>query len=106
DPGVPRRSVTHHSGAAHARAEPSPAEPPPADRRPRCCRGVEMRVSLSILVIVGSLAVLVAVIVTNQVLPADDPGVARLRPWLAARALGVTAYLLLALDVGVGLVLA
>ncbi len=65
-----------------------------------------MRVSPSILVIVGGLAVLVAVIVTNQVLPADDPGVARLRPWLAARALGVTAYLLLALDVGVGLVLA
>jgi hypothetical protein len=65
-----------------------------------------MRVSPSILVIAGGLAVLIAVVVTNQVLPMDDPGVARVRPWLAARALGVTAYLLLALEVGLGLVLA
>jgi predicted ferric reductase len=65
-----------------------------------------MRVSPTVLVIVGGLAALVAVIVTNQVLPAADPGAARLRPWLAARAMGITAYLLLALDVGLGLVLA
>ncbi len=48
---------------------------------------------------------LVALAVTDQVLPAADPRVTELRPWIAARALGVTAYLLLAVQVGLGLVL-
>lgn len=64
-----------------------------------------MRVGAAALVAVGALVALVALAVTDQVLPAADPRVADLRPWLAGRALGVTAYLLLALQVGMGLVL-
>jgi predicted ferric reductase len=64
-----------------------------------------MRVSPTILAIVGGLMALVALAVTDRILPASDPGVAQVRPWVAARAMGVTAYLLLALEVGLGLVL-
>jgi predicted ferric reductase len=64
-----------------------------------------MRVSPTILVIIGGVAALVALVVTDRILPASDPGVAQVRPWLAARALGVTGYLLLALEVALGLVL-
>ena len=58
-----------------------------------------------VLAIVGGLAALVALTVTDRILPASDPGVAQVRPWIASRAMGVTAYLLLALEVGLGLVL-
>jgi len=64
-----------------------------------------MRLSPATLVILCALAALVAIGVTNQVLPATDPRTAELRPWVAARALGVTAYLLLFLDVALGLIL-
>ena len=64
-----------------------------------------MRLSVTTLVALGAIGVLVALGVTDQVLPASDPGVAQQRPWLAARALGITAYLLLTLEVGLGLVL-
>ena len=64
-----------------------------------------MRVGTLTLVSVGALVALVALAVTNQVLPTADPRVTDLRPWIAGRALGVTAYLLLALQVGLGLVL-
>jgi sulfoxide reductase heme-binding subunit YedZ len=64
-----------------------------------------VRVSPLVLVVLGAIAALVALGVTDQVLPATDPRVASVRPWVAARALGVTAYLLLALDVALGLVL-
>ena len=64
-----------------------------------------MRVSPVVLAIVGGLAALLALAVTDRILPAADPGVAQVRPWVAARAMGVTAYLLLALEVGLGLVL-
>jgi hypothetical protein len=64
-----------------------------------------MRVGAPALVAIGAVAALVALGVSDQVLPAVDPRTAELRPWIAARALGVTAYLLLALEVGLGLVL-
>jgi predicted ferric reductase len=64
-----------------------------------------MRVSGSVLISVGAIAALVALGVTDQVLPAVDPRTADLRPWIAARALGVTAYLLLTLEVALGLLL-
>ena len=64
-----------------------------------------MRLSPITLVILGAIAVLVAIGVTDQILPAADPRTAELRPWVAARALGVTAYLLLFLDVALGLIL-
>lgn len=64
-----------------------------------------MRVGALTLVAIGAIAALVALAVTDQVLPAGDPRVAELRPWIAARALGITAYLLLALQVATGLLL-
>jgi predicted ferric reductase len=64
-----------------------------------------MRVGASVLVAIGAIVALVALGVTDQVLPAASPRVEELRPWIAARALGVTAYLLLALQVGLGLAL-
>ena len=64
-----------------------------------------MRVSPTLLAIVGGLTALAALAITDRILPSSDPGVAQVRPWVAARAMGVTAYLLLALEVGLGLVL-
>jgi len=64
-----------------------------------------MRVSAATLIALGAVCALVALGVTDQVIPAVDPRTASLRPWIAARAMGVTAYLLLALEVGLGLVL-
>jgi sulfoxide reductase heme-binding subunit YedZ len=64
-----------------------------------------MRLSLATLVALGAVVALVALGVTDQILPATDPRTADLRPWVAARAFGVTAYLLLTLEVGLGLVL-
>jgi predicted ferric reductase len=64
-----------------------------------------MRLTAATLVALGAIAALVALGVTDQVLPAADPRTAEIRPWVAARALGVTAYLLLAAQVATGLVL-
>lgn len=64
-----------------------------------------MRVSAPVLIAIGAIAVLVAIGVTDQVLPATDARTAELRPWIAARAVGVMAYLLLALEVATGLLL-
>ncbi len=64
-----------------------------------------MRLSPVTLVILCAVAALVAIGVTDQILPAADPRTVEMRPWIAARALGITAYLLLALEVGLGLVL-
>jgi len=64
-----------------------------------------MRVGAATLVALGAIAALVALGVTDQILPAADPRTIEIRPWVAARALGVTAYLLLALEVASGLVL-
>ena len=62
-----------------------------------------MRAGFAALVAIGAVAVLVALGVTDQVIPATDPHTASVRPWVAARALGVTAYLLLTLEVAAGL---
>jgi methionine sulfoxide reductase heme-binding subunit len=64
-----------------------------------------VRLSPTVLVVLGAVAALVALGITDQVLPASDPRTVQLRPWVAARALGVTAYLLLTLEVVLGLVL-
>jgi hypothetical protein len=64
-----------------------------------------VRVSAATLVAIGAIAALVALGVTDQVLPAADPRTASMRPWVAARAMGVTAYLLLTLEVALGLLL-
>lgn len=64
-----------------------------------------MRLSGTSLVALGALVALLALGATEAVLPASDPRTAELRPWLAARALGIAAYLLLAAEVGLGLIL-
>jgi methionine sulfoxide reductase heme-binding subunit len=64
-----------------------------------------MRVSPTVLAIIGGVAALIALAITDRMLPAADPAIAQVRPWVAARALGVTAYLLLALEAALGLVL-
>jgi methionine sulfoxide reductase heme-binding subunit len=64
-----------------------------------------VRVSATTLIILGAIVALVALGITDQVLPAADDRTVQLRPWIAARALGVTAYLLLALEVTLGLLL-
>jgi sulfoxide reductase heme-binding subunit YedZ len=64
-----------------------------------------MRVNAATLIALGAIAALVALGATDQILPATDPRTEQLRPWIAARAMGVTAYLLLALEVTLGLVL-
>lgn len=64
-----------------------------------------MRVGAATLLAIGAIAALVALGVTDQILPAADPRTISMRPWIAARAMGVTAYLLLALEVALGLVL-
>ena len=61
-----------------------------------------MRASLATLVIIGAVAALVALGVTDQVIPGTDERTLSVRPWVAARALGITAYLLLALEVAAG----
>lgn len=61
-----------------------------------------MRAGSATLVAIGAVAALVAIGVTDQVIPATDPQTVSVRPWVAARALGITAYLLLALQVGAG----
>jgi sulfoxide reductase heme-binding subunit YedZ len=64
-----------------------------------------MRVGVATLVTIGAVAALVALGITDHILPATDPRVAAVRPWVAARALGIAAYLLLGLQVAAGLVL-
>lgn len=64
-----------------------------------------MRLRPTVLVVLGAVVALVALGITDQVLPASDPRTVQLRPWVAARALGVTAYLLLTLEVVLGLLL-
>lgn len=64
-----------------------------------------MRLSATALIGVGAIVALVAIAVTEQILPPTSPRVEDLRPWLAARGLGVAAYLLLCAQVALGLVL-
>jgi predicted ferric reductase len=61
-----------------------------------------MRAGIATLVIIGAVAALVALGITDQIIPATDARTLSVRPWVAARALGVTAYLLLTLEVAAG----
>ncbi len=64
-----------------------------------------MRVSGGMIAILIPLSALAALGITQVVLPASTTHAAELRPWLVARASGVTAYLLLAADVALGTLL-
>lgn len=62
-----------------------------------------MRTGVASLVVIGAVVALVALGVTDRVIPATDAHTVSVRPWVAARALGITAYLLLTLEVAAGL---
>jgi len=64
-----------------------------------------MRLSGRAFVIIAAALGLLIVVSTNQVLPATSPYQAQMRVWLAARAAGITTYLLLTVQVFLGLVL-
>jgi sulfoxide reductase heme-binding subunit YedZ len=64
-----------------------------------------MRLSGRVIVILLAVVGLVAVVATDQVIPATSEHQAQLRIWLAARAAGVTAYLLLTAQVLLGMIL-
>jgi hypothetical protein len=64
-----------------------------------------MRSSTSHLLLAGGLAVFAALLVAQLVVPSTSAHAVELRPWLVARAAGVVGYLLLATQVGLGLVL-
>lgn len=64
-----------------------------------------MRLSVRSLAIIGAILGLVAVWSTDQILPASNAYQAQMRLWLAARAAGITAYLILTFVVAVGLIL-
>ncbi len=65
-----------------------------------------MRLSGRAFVILTAVVGLTIVAATDQILPATSDRQAQLRIWLAARAAGIVAYLLLTLQVVIGLVLA
>ncbi len=64
-----------------------------------------MRLSGRAFTVLAAIVGLVIVVATDQVVPASSAHQAQLRIWLAGRATGITAYLLLTVQVVLGLVL-
>lgn len=64
-----------------------------------------MRLSGRMIVVIGAVVGLIAVAATGQIAPATSEYQAQLRVWLAARATGITAYLVLTLVVALGMIL-
>ena len=64
-----------------------------------------MRLSLRNLIVIGAILGLIVVFSTDQVLPASSAYQAQMRLWLAARAAGITAYLILTFIIAMGLIL-
>ncbi len=64
-----------------------------------------MRLSGRMVVAIGAVVGLIAVAATGQIAPATSEYQAQLRVWLAARATGITAYLVLTLVVALGMIL-
>ena len=64
-----------------------------------------MRLSLRNLIVIGAILGLIVVFSTDQVLPASNAYQAQMRLWLAARAAGITAYLILTFIIAMGLIL-
>jgi sulfoxide reductase heme-binding subunit YedZ len=92
--GVP---LSEHRTAAPTRATPAS----PATRR----RGVPGRLDAGAFVAVAAAIGILAVFATDQILPATSAHQAETRVWLAARASGLMALLLLTFQVVLGLVL-
>ena len=64
-----------------------------------------MRLSGRMVVAIGAVVGLIAIAATGQIAPATSEYQAQLRVWLAARATGITAYLVLTLVVALGMIL-
>ena len=64
-----------------------------------------MRLSGRTLVVLGAILGLVVLASTDQVVPATSQYQAQMRIWMAARATGITAYLILTFIVAIGLIL-
>jgi methionine sulfoxide reductase heme-binding subunit len=77
----------------------------PAALPPRRTTSAVFRLSGRSTVILGVVLALAVVYATDQVVPATSDRQAQLRIWLAARAAGIAAYLLLSFQVALGLVL-
>ena len=85
-----------------------PASPPgrPAEAVSRSTRvGGSTRLSGGTLTVLGGLTVLAIVFATGEILPPTSDHQAQLRVWLGSRAAGITALVLLTLEVVLGLVL-
>ena len=67
--------------------------------------GAAGRLGGGLLVAIGAVAGIVALVATDQILPATSAHQAEIRAWLGARAAGLTALLLLTVQVAFGLVL-
>ena len=64
-----------------------------------------MRLSGRTIVILGALVGILVLAATERVVPAQDQYQTQMRLWLAARATGITAYLVLTVQVALGLIL-
>ena len=64
-----------------------------------------MRLSTRNLTVIGAFLGIVVIFSTDQILPASNAYQAQMRLWLAARATGITAYLILTFVVVTGLIL-
>lgn len=78
-------------------------QPAAARHRPRS--GTTFRLSGRGALILGTLIALVLISATDQIVPATSDRQAQLRIWLAARATGIAAFILLTVQVALGLVL-
>jgi sulfoxide reductase heme-binding subunit YedZ len=77
----------------------------PAALPPRRSTGAVFRLSGRATVMLGVAIALALVYATDQIVPATSDRQAQLRVWLAARAAGIAAYVLLSIQVALGLVL-
>ena len=73
--------------------------------RPRPASGAATRLGVPLTIVLAVAVGLLLVYATDQIVPASSERQAQLRVWLAARATGVAAYLLLTVQVVLGLVL-
>ena len=78
--------------------------PPPA-ARPADVGSRSTRLSAASLAIVGGMTVLAIIFATGQILPPTSDHQAEVRAWLASRAAGMTALVLMTFEVVAGLVL-
>jgi hypothetical protein len=76
-----------------------------AASRPTARSSAAGRLGGGLLVAIGAIAGIVALIASDQILPATSAHQAELRVWLGARAAGLTALVLLTIQVSFGLVL-